>query len=130
MLEADLWRSEAKVAALANPDQRSLMRYKRDEKGEIVAEERDEVPISKEEGAARWRNEMSLRFLSGGDEDFDYEDVDENEIYDDRDLMEREEEEKWFEEEEPQWMEKEDRAENGTIGELKGLSGQTGIQDF
>ena len=43
----------------------------------------DEVPKSKEEGWARWKFEMEMRFVRGEDADFDYKTVDEDESLDD-----------------------------------------------
>ena len=97
------------------------MRYRRDASGEIVAEEKDEVPKDKEDGMQRWRKEMELMFLRGDDGDFDYKGVDENEEFDDRGVQEREEEEKWFEKEEPSWVEEK---------KYEGLMGETGVQDY
>lgn len=97
------------------------MRYRRDNNGEIVAEEKDEVPSSKEEGLQRWCKEMELRFLRGDDTDFDYKSVDENDEFDDLTVLEREEQEKYFEDEEPQWT---------TPGKAGNELGQTGVQDF
>ena len=94
------------------------MRYRRDDKGEIIAEEKDEIPPTKEEGMQRWRKDMELRFVSGQDAEFDYEKVDEDERYDDRKSIEREKEEEWFAEEEPS-------SEHGIQ-----LQRQTGIQDY
>lgn len=74
----------------------------------------------REEGFERWKFEMTVRFLRGGDEEFDYRDVDENEEFDE--LERRENEERWFDEEEPEWVEGE---EGGG-----GTSGETGVQDF
>ncbi len=128
MLEADLWRSEAKIEALANPDHAASMRYMRDSTGEIVAEEKDEIPMSKEEGMQRWRKEMEMRFLKGEDADFDYKLVDESEEYDDRSIQEREEEEKWFEEEEPAWV-TETLLGHATCAK-EALTGETGVQDY
>lgn len=127
VLEADLWRSEAKIDALANPDEAAQMRYRRDASGEIVAEEKDEIPPSKADGLQRWRNEMELRFLQGNDADFDYATVDLNEAYDHGGVEEQEEEEKYFDQEEPAWAEtgtEEDEADGPQ------LTGQTGIQDY
>lgn len=120
-LEADLWRSEARIEALKNPNAALLMTYKRGKDGEILAEEKDEVPMTKEEGMQRWRKEMELRFLRGHDDDFEYSMVDRSEEYDDRGVEEREEEEKWFDEEDSQWVT--DTAE-------KHVEGETGVQDF
>jgi Coiled-coil domain containing protein 97-like, C-terminal len=56
--------------------------------------------------------------LRGGDADFDYREVDENEEFDE--VEKREKEARWFDEEEPEW----DGEESG------GTSGETGVQDF
>ncbi|TVY75899.1 hypothetical protein LSUE1_G005488 [Lachnellula suecica] len=125
VLEADLYRSEAKLAALkktsevkdapsASPSQ-PFVSYVRGKDGEVLPEDEDEVPTTKEEGLERWRFEMTLRFLKGEDPDFDYGGVDTNEEYDD---VEREEEvEKWFDGETPEW-------------ERTPRESETGIQDF
>ena len=102
------------------------MAYRRGADGEILAEERDEVPKDKEDGMQRWKKEMELRFLRAGDEDFDYTLVDENEDLDDRNVLEREEEEKWFEEEEAQWVSSRD----GSESRPPAIEGETGVQDF
>lgn len=102
------------------------MTYKRGTDGEILAEEKDEVPANKEEGMQRWRTEMELRFLRGEDGDFDYSSIDESEEYDDRGAEEREEEEKWFAEEEPEWMVDEDNDRPVDTH----LKGETGVQDY
>lgn len=140
VLEADLYRSEAKLAAIkaqTSPDTGvssfalvdpsssksstsvPFVSYARGENGEVLPEEEDEVPKSKEEGFDRWKFEMTLKFLSGEDKDFDYKAVDES---DDWDAVERrEDEEKWFDEEEPEWVVDENEVTHG---------GETGIQDF
>ncbi|KAH6674918.1 coiled-coil domain-containing protein-domain-containing protein [Halenospora varia] len=140
VLEADLYRSEAKIAALqtgsmlpplkpGEPLQPSsssssylpFVSYARGENGEVLPEEEDEVPKTREEGFERWKFEMTVRFLKGEDPDFNYRAVDESEEWD---VIERvEEEERWFDEEEPGWVDKEEKAGEGTGGE-------TGIQDF
>ena len=125
-MEADLWRSEAKVDAFTNPESAVSMRYSRDASGGIVAEEKDEVPETKDEGMQRWRKEMELMFLRGADPDFDYEEVDQSEDYDDRVLQEREAEERWFEKEEPSWVEE----SNHDADRAGRLTGQTGVQDY
>lgn len=142
-MEADLWRSEAKIAALAKPEVAGEMRYWVNERGEIVAERRDDdddddddgedegekgkrKEMTKAEGMQRWRKEMELRFVRGEDTDFDYGEVDGRDVYDDWGTEAREEEEKWFEEEEPRWV------DDGEEIEIKGNpdDGETGIQDF
>ena len=105
------------------------MRYVRDQDGGIVAEDRHEVPESREEGRSRWRAEMELRFVNGEDGDFDYKSVDHDESYDDRIIQERDLEEAWFDTEEPAWIESEKLGKEDKQSS-KQLSGQTGIQDF
>lgn len=140
VLEADLYRSEAKLAAIksqkppiteasssrtagtSNEPTSSVpfVSYARGENGEVLPEEEDEVPRSKEEGFERWKFEMTLRFLAGEDQDFDYKTVDESDEWDVVERMEREE--KWFDDEEPEWIADENE------GVLHG--GETGIQDY
>lgn len=129
VLEADLYRSEAKLAALKrsspSPSLSSLLTpstsisYSKREDGEVLPEDPDEVPMSKEEGLERWRWEMEARFLRGEDEEVDYGRIDDDERWDV--FEEREVQERYFEEEEPEWVETKD-------GE--GVGGETGVQDF
>ena len=102
------------------------MTYRRGHDGRILAEEKDEVPISKEEGMRRWQKEMELRFLRGGDEDFEYSDVDTNEEFDDRGVEEREAEERWFEQEEPEWV----TGQEEYVSAENVVQGETGVQDY
>ncbi|KAJ0416618.1 coiled-coil domain-containing protein-domain-containing protein [Aspergillus carlsbadensis] len=120
ILQADLLRSEAKMDALNHPDPHAMFSYTRGPNGEILAEDRDEIPGSKEEGEKTWRWEMTMRFLRGEDEEFDYTAVDGNEEFDDL----SEEQDKYFEEEEPEWL----IEGEGDVKER--LQGETGIQDF
>ncbi|KAL8813843.1 MAG: hypothetical protein Q9223_006893 [Gallowayella weberi] len=121
VLEADLWRSEAKIDALADSGKNGPeMSYGRNANGEIVAEEKDEVPASKEEGEQRWRKQVELRFLKGDDADFDYSIIDESDLYDAPEEA-RDIQDQWFEDEEEFFtLEVQDST----------LKGQTGIQDF
>jgi hypothetical protein len=112
---------------LKHSDPNSVFSYKRGPDGEILAEEKDEIPASKDEGYARWRWEMEARFVRGGDDDFDYEAVDNNEDYDDHLQESREAEDKYFDEEEPQFV---SGAEAVQRSKSKELQGETGIQDF
>ncbi|KAK2796505.1 hypothetical protein FQN50_009518 [Emmonsiellopsis sp. PD_5] len=122
VLEADLLRSEAKMEALAHPDPNATLTYTRGPSGEILAEDQDEIPETKEEGAERWRFEMEMRFLRGADHEFDYTAVDHNEEYDDW----NEEQERYFDDEEPEFM-----VEKDEEGHRKQeLQGETGVQDF
>ncbi|KAJ5199025.1 Protein of unknown function DUF2052 coiled-coil [Penicillium cf. griseofulvum] len=122
VLETDLLRSEAKVEAISNPDPNAMMSYTRGPNGEILAEDRDEIPPNKEEGERLWRWEMGLRFMQGNDPDFDYKTVDQNEDYDDH----SDKQDQYFEDEEPEWV------VDGTRGDgaRPNLQGETGIQDF
>lgn len=129
VLEADLYRSEAKLAALKGENLDSELgssdaeasvpsvTYVRGQDGEVLPEDPDEVPRSKEEGLERWKFEMTLKFLKGEDQDFDYKEVDESEEWDI--LESKEEQDNWIEDEEPSWVEGWEKA-----------SGETGIQDF
>ena len=112
--------------ASTNPERAVSMKYSRDAFGSMAAEEKDEVPKTKDEGMQRWRKEMELMFLKGADPDFDYEKVDQSEDYDDRVLQEREAEERWFEKEEPRWVEESDH----DADRAGSLTGQTGVQDY
>lgn len=141
VLEADLMRSEAKLAALNHPES-SVVTYRRDARGEIYAEDSHDAPKNKEEGQQQWRREMTERFLRGEDADFDYHAVDENEAWDDRRQEERDEEERWFTEEEPRWILNDDDDDGGPDNDnghqghrkegrvSKVTRGETGIQDF
>ncbi|KAL8689780.1 MAG: hypothetical protein Q9218_004621 [Villophora microphyllina] len=121
VLEADLWRSEAKINALNdNGRQGNEMIYRHEANGEVVREEKDEVPASKEEGDERWRKLIEMRFLRGENADFDYSTVDGD---DGLDVWEesRDIEDRWFEEEEESFMRE---------GSNPSLEGETGVQDF
>lgn len=127
VLEADLFRGEAKLAALHSPDPNALFAYRRGPKGEILAEEKDEIPANKDDAFARWRWEMEMRFIRGGDEDFTYETVDRSDEYDDRGLEEQEAQDRYFDDEEPKFVTGE---EGITRTSSRPLEGETGIQDF
>lgn len=129
ILEADLYRSEAKLEALRSNSaerakQSSPMKHvaagnsESDQpKSEATAglnSDLEEIPSTKEEAEELWKHHMTLRFLRGEDTEFDYQEVDEGVAWDD--IEAREAQEKWFNEESPD--------EDGTI------AGNTGIQDF
>ncbi|KAL4877467.1 coiled-coil domain-containing protein-domain-containing protein [Aspergillus karnatakaensis] len=122
VLQADLLRSEAKMDALNHPDPHAMFSYARGPNGEILAEDRDEIPRSKEDGEKAWRWEMTIRFLRGEDDDFDYSGVDDNEEYDDL----SEEQDRYFDAEEPEWLIEGDEGADVTSR----LQGETGVQDF
>jgi hypothetical protein len=88
--------------------------------GQVLPEDEDEIPSSKEEGQERWHEAMTLRFLQGRDVEFSYKEVDESEEWDILEKMDAEEE--WFDDEEPEWI--------GDDPDTKGKDGETGIQDF
>ncbi|KAJ5775616.1 uncharacterized protein N7511_000627 [Penicillium nucicola] len=122
VLQADLLRSEARIDAIAHPNPNAEMSYTRGPDGEILAEDRDEIPPSKEEGERRWQWEMGLRFVQGNDSDFDYKAVDENDELDDWSDKQNE----YFEDEEPEWVVDNTRGEDARPS----LQGETGVQDF
>ncbi|KAJ5602912.1 hypothetical protein N7537_005868 [Penicillium hordei] len=122
VLETDLLRSEAKMDAISHPDPNAMMSYTRGPDGEILAEDRDEIPPNKEEGERLWRWEMGLRFMQGNDSDFDYKTVDQNDDYDDH----TDEQDQYFEDEEPEWVVDGTRGDDARLN----LQGETGIQDF
>ncbi|KAF2139125.1 uncharacterized protein K452DRAFT_233220 [Aplosporella prunicola CBS 121167] len=130
VLEADLLRSEAKLYALQHEGTDDVS-YTRGPNGEIVAtEDKDEIPATKEEGLARWREDMGQRFLRGEDRDFRYEEVDESEEWDDHALEDQEAQDDYFDAEEPSWFQDDvPQGLNGAQGRLE-LRGETGIQDF
>ncbi|KAI5791834.1 coiled-coil domain-containing protein-domain-containing protein, partial [Geopyxis carbonaria] len=92
VLEADLTRAEAKVAAIADSEADTEARA---ENG------RGEQVETKEEGEELWRKVMTLRFIEGKDIDVDYAEIDGNEEWDDIETEKREEEEKYFDAETP-----------------------------
>lgn len=132
-LEADLLRSEAKLdeaqaQAHAQTEQNSSTSnriYTRTEAGEVIAThpDEDEASLDREEARERWVDAMALRFLNGKDDDFDYQAVDDSELYDDQVTEEREKQEEWFEEEVPDSSPRQGEAK-------RRLEGETGIQDY
>ena len=122
-MATDLWRAEAKKDALSQPDPNSLFTYNRGPQGQIVEEEKDDVPMTKEEGRAWWIDEMTQRFLRGGDADFEYAKlVDGNAKYDDPE-QERDLQDAYFESMESDF-------DSDGEGKEKILTGETGIQDY
>ena len=87
-----------------------------------VAEDKDDVPMTKEEGRAWWVDEMTQRFLRGGDEDFEYAKIDHSPAYDDPE-WERDLQDAWFESMESDF-------DSDGEGKEKILVGETGIQDY
>lgn len=82
---------------------------------------------TREEGQEKWRAFLCERFVCGGDEDFDYAGLVDND--DELDTLERrEQEEAWFDEEEPDWASDGDEEGKGKVERV--LEGETGVQDF
>ncbi|KAF2821796.1 hypothetical protein CC86DRAFT_397251 [Ophiobolus disseminans] len=121
-MATDLWRAEAKKEALSQPNPMSLFIYNRGPQGQIVEEDKDDIPMTKEEGRAWWVDEMTQRFLRGGDDDFEYKKVDNNIKYDPPE-QERDLQEAWFESMESDF-------DSDGEGKEKVLTGETGIQDY
>ncbi|KAK5136704.1 hypothetical protein LTR08_002357 [Meristemomyces frigidus] len=84
-LEADLLRSEARLAAAQDPQPQNPVTYRRAQDGSITSTSRIEGRVeTKAEALERWRELMTARFLRGEDGDFDYSAlVDGNEELDD-----------------------------------------------
>jgi hypothetical protein len=122
VMATDLWRAEAKKDALAQPNPNSLFTYGRGPDGEILEEDKDDKPLTKEEGKAWWVDEMTQRFLRGDDEDFDYKTVDTSDKYNDPE-EERDIQEAYFESMESDF-------DTDGEGKEKVLTGETGIQDY
>lgn len=122
VMSTDLWRAEAKKDALSRPNPNSLFTYTRGSRGEIMEEEKDDVPMSKGEGKAWWLDDMTQRFLRGDDQAFDYKTVDANEKYDDPE-QERDIQEAYFDSMESDF-------DTDGEGKEKILTGETGIQDY
>ncbi|KAH6644076.1 coiled-coil domain-containing protein-domain-containing protein [Boeremia exigua] len=120
-MSTDLWRAEAKKDALAHTDPKSLFVYTRGPQGQIMEEDKDDVPMTKEEGKTWWMDEMTQRFLSGADDDFDYKTVDANDKYDDE--KERDIQDAYFDSMESDF-------DSDGEGKEKVLTGETGIQDY
>lgn len=121
-IATDLWRAEAKKDALSQPDPYSLFTYNRGPQGQILEEDKDDIPMTKEEGHAWWTDVMTQRFLSGADDDFEYKKVDGNAKYDHPEL-ERDLQDAWFETMESDF-------DSDGEGKEKVLTGETGIQDY
>lgn len=82
---------------------------------------------TREQGQEQWHSFLRERFVRGGDEDFDYAGLVDND--DELDTLERrEEEEAWFDEEEPDWASDGDGEEGRKVERV--LEGETGVQDF
>lgn len=148
VLEADLWRGEAKLEALRQKDDYSSSVMVTQNEANLGGEstpdtglirsdmfdfiDDEDEPQNKAEGEKIWRKEIERRFVAGLDENFEeYDDIDDGR-WDDGAEEKREEEEKWFDEEEERWV-SEELDEDGKLGiekGLKGLKGETGVQDF
>ena len=83
-----------------------------------MEQDQDERPQGREEGWERWKDVIGQRFLRGGDDEFEYEDVDGNEEYDDRGEEDRIGLERYLEGEEERFV-----GDGSPVG-------QTGVQDF
>jgi hypothetical protein len=121
-MATDLWRVEAKKEALSHPSPASLFTYTRGPQGEIWEADKDDVPMSKEEGRSWWKDEMTQRFLRGDDDDFDYAKVDASHKYDDPE-EERDIQDAYFDSMESDF-------DTDGEGKEKVLTGETGIQDY
>lgn len=123
VLSTDLYRAVEKQEALYHSNPNSLLfTYNRGPNGEILEEEKDDIPMSKEEGKAWWIDEMTQRFLRGDDNEFDYKKVDGNDKYNDPEEK-RDLEEAYFNSMDSDF-------DSDGEGKEKVLLGETGIQDY
>ncbi|KAK4215869.1 putative coiled-coil domain-protein [Rhypophila decipiens] len=89
---------------------------------------------NKEEALEMWQTFLKERFIRGGDEDFGYATVDDNDEFDLIERMDREE--AWYDDEDPEWAsDDDDSPHNGDGGNRRGkvermLDGETGVQDY
>lgn len=132
ILEGDLMRSEAKIAALKASMTRengvdgedSTISHQGN--GSSLADggtdyDNGVEPVTKEEGRELWNEYLTERFVRGEDSDFDYSKVDEDENLD---AMERQDmQDAWFDDEDAAWA-----SDGGN--DAKALRGETGVQDF
>ena len=81
----------------------------------------DSAASGKEHGSQLWREFLKERFIRGGDDEFSYDDVDDDEDLDV--VARREAQDEWFEDEEPSWA-----AESEA--DVRAGQGETGVQDF
>lgn len=132
ILEGDLMRSEAKIAAL----KATLTGENGRDGGDPTASHQGDgsslagigvdydngvEPVTKQEGRELWNEYLTERFVRGEDSDFDYSKVDSDENLDN---MERQDQQDaWFDDEEAAWA-----SDSGT--DARALHGETGIQDF
>ncbi|TLS21804.1 uncharacterized protein PpBr36_09305 [Pyricularia pennisetigena] len=95
-----------------------------------ITQDLDPDPKDAEAGREQWFEFLQDRFVSGGDDEFDYSKVDENEEYDD--IERQDAEDAWFDNEVPQWHDDDDDANGPAAGRTRPreLKGETGIQDF
>lgn len=122
-------RGEAKLAQLAAGSSQSAEQHHQDGTGagplNIGLDTPTADPETKDEGRQRWDNYLRQRFITGDDDDFDYDPVDAD---DSLDVLERrEEEDAWFDDEEPKWS-IDDEDSNHRAQQKP--EGETGIQDF
>ncbi|KAF2464319.1 uncharacterized protein BDR25DRAFT_98223 [Lindgomyces ingoldianus] len=106
--------------AAHHPNPYSLFSHTRGPNGDVLPEDKEDAPDSKEEGRRMWEDEMTQRFLMGNDTDFDYNKVDSNPDYNDPE-EERDREEAYFMGSDED-MDDQDSSQNP--------SADTGIQDY
>ncbi|KAK0612354.1 hypothetical protein B0T17DRAFT_584115 [Bombardia bombarda] len=117
VLEGSLMRGEERLAKLAAAAAATAER----DAATVVAETR-------KEGEEQWETYLRERFVRGGDEDFEYLRVDDDDEYD---VLERmEQEEAWFDEEDPDWANRNGGGEGRRTRVERILQGETGVQDF
>ncbi|KND87942.1 hypothetical protein TOPH_07354 [Tolypocladium ophioglossoides CBS 100239] len=118
-LEADLARGEQRLSSLDSNGADDG--HAPGLPAEGIDDPWDSAASGKEHGGELWHEFLKERFIRGGDDEFDYEEVDDNEELDV--LARREAEDEWFEDEEPSWAAEGD-------ADVRVRQGETGVQDF
>ncbi|KAF2646301.1 hypothetical protein P280DRAFT_386586 [Massarina eburnea CBS 473.64] len=111
-ITANFWRAEVSREVKEDPLQYTFLAENVGRHGKIT----------KEEARTWWVDEMTQRFLTGGDTDFDYKKVDGNTLYDDPE-EERDAQDAYFDSMDSDF-------DSDGEGKEKVLTGETNIQDF
>jgi hypothetical protein len=122
LLDAQTHMAKLQAKRDRTDDERALDDDKLMMEQAVVETTPKEVLADREKSRLLLEKMIREKFLEGGDDEFDYASVDQDEKWDDLETEEEEIRAKYFEEESTD-MEGED-------GEEKVLSGETGVQDF
>jgi hypothetical protein len=122
LLDAQTHMAKLQAKRDRTDDERALDEDKLMMEQAVVEMTPKEVLADREKSRLLLEKMMREKFLEGGDDEFDYGSVDQDEKWDDLEIEEEEIRAKYFEEESTD--------AEGEDGEEKILSGETGVQDF